>query len=89
MGESRLVNRNVVSAHGRTSIRLEPELWDALEEMCRREQVSIAEMVKAVDARSASGEGIGGRTSAIRVRVLTYFRAAATEDGHRLARHGR
>src|SRR6185312_10030738 len=27
---TRLVNRSVVAARGRTSIRLEPELWDAL-----------------------------------------------------------
>jgi predicted DNA-binding ribbon-helix-helix protein len=30
MPRSRLVNRNVVAGTGRTSMRLEPELWDAL-----------------------------------------------------------
>ncbi|MBV8397624.1 MAG: ribbon-helix-helix domain-containing protein, partial [Acetobacteraceae bacterium] len=33
MAKSRLVNRNVVAGRGRTSMRLEPELWDALYEI--------------------------------------------------------
>ncbi len=37
MTVSRLVNRNVVAERGRTSMRLEPELWDALLEICGRE----------------------------------------------------
>ena len=34
---TRLVNRNFVADRGRTSMRLEPELWDALLEVCQRE----------------------------------------------------
>ena len=37
MTVSRLVNRNVVAERGRTSMRLEPELWDMLSEICERE----------------------------------------------------
>ena len=33
MARSRLINRNVVAERGRTSMRLEPELWDALAEI--------------------------------------------------------
>ena len=36
MKDSRLVNRNVVAGRGRTSMRMEPELWDALLEICQR-----------------------------------------------------
>jgi predicted DNA-binding ribbon-helix-helix protein len=77
--ESRLVNRNVVGTLGRTSIRLEPELWDALEEICRREGMSIAETVRAIEARYTHNKEVGGRTSAVRVYIVTYFRAAATK----------
>jgi predicted DNA-binding ribbon-helix-helix protein len=84
VGESQLVNRNVTARHGRTSMRLEPELWDALEEMCRRERLTLAQAIQTIDARGAPGS----RTSAVRVRLLRYFRAAATEEGHRLAGHG-
>jgi predicted DNA-binding ribbon-helix-helix protein len=84
MGISRLVNRNVIAGTGRTSIRLEPELWDALAEICRREDISAGEFIRRVE-RAA---GPGCRTSAVRVQILQYFRSAATEDGHDTAGHG-
>ena len=84
MGSSRLVNRNVTSTNGRTSMRLEPELWAALEEICHREMMTLADLVKSIEQRIHPG----GRTSAVRVFVLTYFRKAGNEDGHRLAGHG-
>jgi predicted DNA-binding ribbon-helix-helix protein len=84
MSGSRLVSRNVKGDQGRTSMRLEPELWDALEEMCRRESIALREMVRRIGVTAQNG----GRTSAVRVRVVNYFRAAATEEGHRAAGHG-
>jgi predicted DNA-binding ribbon-helix-helix protein len=85
VGPSRLVNRNVTALRGRTSMRLEPELWEALEDICRREKQTLGEMVKRVEQRGHPG----GRTSAVRVFVLDYFRSAGNEDGHRAAGHGR
>lgn len=82
---SRLVNRNVMSATGRTSMRLEPELWSALEEICHREDVTLAGLVKIIDAEK---EHPGGRTSAVRVWVLEYYRRAAAAGGHAAAGHG-
>ncbi|MGC8477972.1 MAG: ribbon-helix-helix domain-containing protein [Acetobacteraceae bacterium] len=84
MSASRLVNRNVIAGSGRTSMRLEPELWDALIEICRREGRDVHALIREVDAQRAAG----GRTSAVRVFVLDYFRAAATESGHAAAGHG-
>ena len=63
MTVSRLVNRNVVAERGRTSMRLEPELWDMLSEICEREAQDMstwcvrskrAGTQEAVPARSAS-----------------------------------
>lgn len=85
MRPSRLVNRNVVAERGRTSIRLEPELWDALHEICRREQIGLGELIRRIERTAGDA---GGRTSAVRVYVLTYFREASTEEGHRRAGHG-
>lgn len=85
MRPSRLVNRNVVAERGRTSIRFEPELWDSLEEICRREQIGLGELVRRIEQ---TGGSAGGRTSAVRIFVLNYFREAATEEGHRRAGHG-
>lgn len=81
---SRLVNRNVVAERGRTSMRLEPELWDALLEVCDREEQDMNTIVRRVEAAGHAG----GRTSAVRVFLLRYYRAAATEAGHMAAGHG-
>ena len=82
--QSRLVNRNIIAARGRSSMRLEPEIWDALQEICRRESVALGDLVQKVEGRG----GEGGRTSAVRVYAFQYFRAAATEAGHAAAGHG-
>lgn len=81
---SRLVNRNITADRGRTSMRLEPELWDALHEVCAREQITLGELVRRIERRGHPG----GRTSAVRVHIVEYFRAAATDAGHRAADHG-
>ena len=84
MAISRLINRNVVAVRGRTSMRLEPELWDALQEICERENTSIGKLIREIE----NGGHAGGRTSAVRVFVVEYFRAAATDQGHLSAGHG-
>jgi predicted DNA-binding ribbon-helix-helix protein len=84
MAASRLVNRNITAGGGRTSMRLEPEVWDALREICLREGMELRELIQLVEKTAPEG----CRTSAVRVHVLTYFRSAATEEGHSAARHG-
>lgn len=81
---SRLINRNVVAERGRTSMRLEPELWEALLEICGREGQDMSSLVRKVEQNGHAG----GRTSAVRVFVMSYFRDAATEAGHIAAGHG-
>ncbi|WP_019016459.1 ribbon-helix-helix domain-containing protein [Elioraea tepidiphila] len=85
MPRSTLVNRNIVAERGRTSMRLEPELWDALAEICRRERTSPSELCRRLERSGLPG----GRTSAMRVFIVQYFRAAATEEGHAGAGHGK
>ena len=65
-------------------MRMEPELWEALLEICAREGEDTSALVRKVEQRGHAG----GRTSAVRVFILTYFRAAATEVGHCDAGHG-
>ncbi len=84
MRASRLINRNVNAQRGRTSMRLEPELWEALEEICARESLSMAEVIRQIESLGHPG----GRTSAVRVHLLAYYRRAADEAGHRAAGHG-
>lgn len=70
--------RNVYVAGKRTSMRLEAAFWEGLEEIAQRESLTVgelcnrlAERVEAVDASNLS--------SAVRVYVLEYFRAATSK----------
>lgn len=81
---STLVNRNVTVAGHRTSIRLEPAMWEALRQICDREHKPVNELVTEI-ARQRIESSL---TAAIRVYIVRYFSAAATDEGHRLAGHG-
>jgi predicted DNA-binding ribbon-helix-helix protein len=82
---STLVSRNVTISGHRTSVRLEPEMWSGLAEICRRERAKLHEICTSVAQRKHENTSL---TAAIRVFVMAYFRAAATEDGHVKAGHG-
>lgn len=81
---SGLVSRNVTINGRRTSLRLEPAMWDALAEIARREGVSLSDVIARVD-RQHPGPGL---TARVRVFALGYFRSAATESGHERVGHG-
>lgn len=82
--ESTLVNRNVFVGRRRTSLRLEPAMWDALVEICRREDMTLHELCAMIDERRQASS----LTAAIRVFVVNYLRSAATEEGHASTGHG-
>jgi predicted DNA-binding ribbon-helix-helix protein len=69
-------------------MRLEPELWDALDEICKRENSTLAATVDQIEKRAVHLGRHAGRTSAVRVYIVRYFRAAAGEAGHDAAGHG-
>jgi predicted DNA-binding ribbon-helix-helix protein len=78
------VSRNVTVRGHRTSLRLQRELWDAIEEICRRERITVHEFC----TRVADGRSNRSLTSEVRVFVIGYFRAAASDEGHLRAGHG-
>ena len=83
-GPSSLIQRNIIVGSHRTTMRLEPAMWDAIGEICQREGVNLNYLcTRIADRRSASS-----LTATIRDFVLSYFRAAATEDGHARTGHG-
>jgi predicted DNA-binding ribbon-helix-helix protein len=67
--KSRLVNQNVMTAARRTSMRLEPEFWQALNQIAEREGVSRNELIRSVEGAAPTVI----RTSAVRVFILEYF----------------
>lgn len=84
-GRSTLVSRNITVLGRRTSVRLEPEMWAALYDISRREGTNIHNICSLVELRKVKESTL---TAAIRVFLLLYYRAAATEEGHFRARHG-
>ncbi|NBX74755.1 MAG: hypothetical protein EBZ69_05255 [Alphaproteobacteria bacterium] len=84
-GRSSLLSKNVMIAGHRTSMRLEPEMWEALADIGLRERANVHEICTAVAARKHPDASL---TAAIRVFIMAYFRAAATHEGHTRAGHG-
>lgn len=82
---SSLVSRNVTIVGRRTSIRLEPEMWIAIKDIAKREKCSVHDICSLVYFRKSDSTSL---TAAIRVFLMLYYRAAATEDGHKVAGHG-
>ncbi len=70
---SGLVNHNIVIGGRRTSVRLEPQMWDALNEIARRERCSIHDVCTEVEANRQQTTF----SASLRVYILAYFRAAA------------
>ena len=68
----RPVKRSFNIAGHRTSISLEAEFWAALREAAARESLSLTQLVARID----SGRGGAGLSSAVRVWLLDYYRAA-------------
>lgn len=85
MKKSTLVSRNITVVGRRTSVRLEPEMWTALREIAKRENCRIHDICSLIQLRKNPATSL---TAAIRVFLMLYYRAAATDDGHGRAGHG-
>jgi len=83
--KSTLISRNITILGRRTSVRLEPEMWNSLKEISRREKCKIHDICSLIHLRKNPHTAL---TAAIRVFLMLYSRAAATEDGHTRAGHG-
>lgn len=65
-----LVSRNVRIGSRRTSMRLEPALWNALDEICRREGISRNELCTKIAHEKTASASL---TSWIRIYIVNYF----------------
>lgn len=83
--KSSLVSHNITVLGKRTSVRLEPEMWRELKNISRREHCTIHDLCSLIFLRKDKATSL---TAAIRVFLMLYFRAAATEEGHGKAGHG-
>lgn len=84
-GSSTLVIRNVVVLGKRTSLRMEPEMWDALADVAAREGHNVHDICTRIVERKPPAASL---TAAIRVFLVNYYRLASTDEGHLKAGHG-
>jgi predicted DNA-binding ribbon-helix-helix protein len=75
--QSSLGIHNIVVGGRRTSVRLEPAMWDALQDIARRQHVTVHDLVTHIDRNRTSS----GLTAAIRVHIVNFYRAAAFHAG--------
>lgn len=80
-----LISRNITVNKRRTSIRLEAQMWVALKEIATREKCTIHDICGVIASRKSDNITL---TAAIRIFLMLYFKAAATDEGHRRAGHG-
>jgi predicted DNA-binding ribbon-helix-helix protein len=66
---STLVSRNVTVAGRRTSIRLEPVMWRALEQISARQNISVFEFCTRVHERRLGGN----LTAGVRAEIVSYL----------------
>lgn len=66
-----MLKRSLTIAGHRTSLALEPEFWQALDEIAFARGLSVAALIREIDEGHASGN----LTSAIRVAVLDWYRS--------------
>ena len=75
--KSRLISRNIKINGRRTSMRLEEATWEAIDEICVFEDVSLHVLCSAIDECRDNSS----RTSAVRAFIITYFHKFAAECG--------
>lgn len=68
-----LLCKNVIVNGRRTSMRLDQETWDALNDICANDKITIHDLCSRIDDARPKNAGL---SSSVRRFVLNYFRAA-------------
>lgn len=76
MVKATLVSKNVTIGNRRTSLRLEQAGWEALDDICKCEGLTLHELCTVIDHSRQSSS----RTSAVRAFIFTYFRMLARDN---------
>ncbi|MEI6559108.1 MAG: ribbon-helix-helix domain-containing protein [Rhodospirillaceae bacterium] len=81
-----LRSHNIVVDGKRTSIRLDPVSLASLSDIAARERISVNDLCTMIESHNRGNAFTF--TAAIRIFLLSYYKAAATEEGHQHAGHG-
>lgn len=81
-GQNRLsqVSRNVTINGRRTSIRMEPIMWDSLDEIAAREKKTAPAIIELIDTRRQGAS----LTASLRVFIISCFKTVADQGRARL-----
>ena len=71
--KSPVIKRSIVIAGHKTSVSLENGFWDGLKVIAAERDMTLSDIVASID----DGRNAGNLSSAIRLFVLDYYRAAA------------
>lgn len=80
-----LTSRSILINGKRTSVRLEDNMWSSLKDIAKREKTDVHRICTVLSETKDKKMTL---TSKIRVFIMLYYKAAATEDGHEKAGHG-
>ncbi len=75
------VIHNVVVGGRRTSLRMEPVMWDALQDIAHRQQVTVRDLVTDID-RERTALSL---TAAVRTYIVDFYRLAGLEQDRAVA----
>jgi predicted DNA-binding ribbon-helix-helix protein len=75
--KSQIVKRSIVIAGHKTSVSLEDAFWKALKEIAAGRNMTLSELVGAIDAERRHGN----LSSAVRLFVLDYYRTTGRGEG--------
>jgi predicted DNA-binding ribbon-helix-helix protein/DNA-binding XRE family transcriptional regulator len=84
-GKKRLPTYCISIGKRGTSVRLAPEIYEAIEKIAEVENCNTKKIFEFIARTRDNGIGM---SNAIRVFAVQYFMAAATEESHRKAGHG-
>lgn len=84
-GKKKLPNYNISVGSRRTTVRLSPQTYEAIEQIAEIEKCDPKNIFEFVARTKDNGVPV---STAIREFVIRYFLEAATAEGHRLAGHG-
>ncbi len=74
---TKLISKNVTINGRRTSLRLEQASWDAINDICQCEGLTLHELCSLIETRRQGAS----RTSAVRAFIVTYFRTVVAANG--------
>src|SRR5207248_7070560 len=64
--------RNVFLGEFKTSVRLPPVMWEALEDIARHHGATLQDLIRQIDRDREQGQGL---TDAIRIYIVEFYRA--------------